>query len=276
MSRLLRAHFYRLFRSGMLLVTLLVILVADLFFSSRCPVSTANLYELPRLCTMSQFTSYAENSNMSVSTAIAFFKKRGQLESSDATDLMGVFQDVHPYQFRWVLSSRQGLLLIPLIFSLVFLGLDLQRRSFNNALYIGHSRSGVFFAKLIYLLAVGFLINLLGICALTGIFAGTVYTRLPAAYVWSRLSLHALSDLALMAPALLLAVLLGHKPVIAVAAMAVYDLILRFTILLPMTGQDLDIWAQGADMTPTILWSLGLLAVSAAVSYVFFRKVRLP
>ena len=275
MTKLLRSHFYRLFRSGILLAALLAILVIDLFLSSRCPVTTANMYELPRLCTMSQFTSYAENSTMSVSTAKAFFKKRGQLEESDATDLIGVFQDVHPYQFRWVLSSRQGLLLIPLLFAIVFLALDLDRRSCHNALYIGHSRNRVFFAGLLYLFIVGFLTNLIGICALTGIFAGTVYTRLPAVYVWSRLALHALSDLALMAPPLT-AVLLLRKTVISGALIVVYDLILRFTHLLPMTEQDLDIWAQGADMTPTLLWSLGILAVCAAVSFVVFRKVRLP
>ncbi|MBR3554612.1 MAG: hypothetical protein IKN89_01745 [Oscillospiraceae bacterium] len=275
MTKLLRSHFYRFFHSGMLLVALLVILAIDLFFSSRCPVTTANMYELPRLTTMGQFMSYAENSTMSVSTAKAFFKKRGQLEESDATDLIGVFRDVHPYQFRWVLSSRQGLLLIPLIFAVVFLALDFDRRSFNNALYTGHSRSSVFFAKLIFIFAVGFLINLIGICALTGIFAGTVYTRLPALYVWSRLALHALSDLALMAPPLL-AVCLLRKTVFAVAFTVVYDLILRFTTLLPMTAQDLDIWAQGRNMTPTLLWSLGILLVCTAVSYVVFRKVKLP
>jgi hypothetical protein len=43
-----------------------------------------------------------------------------------------------------------------------------------------------------------------------------------------------------------------------------------------MTRQDLDIWAQGGNLTPTLLWSLGLILVCAAVSYVFFRKVRLP
>ena len=274
MTKLLRSHFYRFFHSGMMLAALLVILVADLFFSSRCPVTTTNMYELPRLTTMGQFMSYAENSTMSVSTAKAFFKKRGQLESSEATDLMGVFQDVHPYQFRWVLASRQGLLLIPLIFAVVFLALDFDRRSFHNALYIGHSRSTVFFAKLIFIFAVGFLINLIGICALTGIFAGTVYTRLPAAYVWSRLMLHALSDLALMAPPLL-AVCLLRRTVFSVAFIVVYDLVLRFTNLLPLTRQDLDIWAQGADVTPMLLWSLGFLIASAAVSYVFFRKARL-
>ena len=87
MTKLLRSHFYRLFHSGILLVALLVILAVDLFFSSRCPVTTTNMYELPRLTTMGQFMSYAENSTMSVSTAKAFFKKRGQLEESDATSI---------------------------------------------------------------------------------------------------------------------------------------------------------------------------------------------
>ena len=275
MTKLLRTHFYHLFHSAVLLAALAAILVIDLFFSSRCPVTTTNMYELPRLTTMGQFISYAESSNMSVGVAVSFFKKRGQLESSDATDLIGVFQDVHPYQFRWVLASRQGLLLIPLLFAVVFLALDLDRRSFNNALYIGKSRGQVYFSKLLYLFAVGFLVNLLGICALTGIFAGTVYTRLPAAYVWSRLALHALSDLALMALPLL-AVCLLRKTVISAAVTVVYSLILRFTSLLPMTGQDPELWGQGGNLTPTLLWSLGILLVSAAAGYVFFRKVKLP
>jgi ABC-type transport system involved in multi-copper enzyme maturation permease subunit len=275
MSRILRSEFYRMFRSSVFWIALAAILAADLFLSSRTPVTTSNMYELPRLCTMGQFTSYAENSTMSVSTAKAFFKKRGQLEESDATDLMGVFQDVHPYQFRWVLASRRGLLVIPLVFAVAFLALDFDRRSFNNALYAGHSRNGVFFGKLLFLFIMGFLINLIGICALTGIFASTVYTRLPAAYVWSRLGLHALSDLALMAPPLL-AVCLLRKTVIAGALIVVYDLLARFTAVLPMTGQSLEAWDQGANMTPTLLWSLGILLVCAAVSYVFFRKVRLP
>ena len=274
MKNLLRAHFYRIFHGSLILV-FLVILVVDLYVSSRCPVTTTNMYELPKLTTMSQFTSYAENSNMSVSTAIAFFKKRGQLESSEATDLIGVFQDVHPYQFRWVLSSRQGLLFIPLIFCICFLAMDIRKRCFNNGLYSGHSRDAVYFAGLIYLFITGFLISLIGICALTGIFAGTVYTRLPASYVWSRLLLHALSDAALMAPALLVC-LLVRKWVVSMAVVLVYDLILRFTTLLPMTRQDLDIWAQGGNVTGTLLWSVGILVVCAAAGWFSFRKFKLP
>ena len=108
MSRILRSEFYRMLRSSIFWIALVAILAADLYLSSRTPVTTTNMYELPRLCTLGQFTSYAENSTMSVSTAKAFFKKRGQLEESDATDLVGVFQDVHPISSAGCLPAAGG------------------------------------------------------------------------------------------------------------------------------------------------------------------------
>ena len=67
-----------------------------------------------------------------------------------------------------------------------------------------------------------------------------------------------------------------RKTVIAGGLIVAYDLLARFTTVLPMTGQSLEAWDQGADMTSTLVWSLGLLLVCAAVSYVFFRKAKLP
>ena len=74
----------------------------------------------------------------------------------------------------------------------------------------------------------------------------------------------------------LLAVCLLRKTVISAAIAIVYSLILRFTNLLPMTGQDLELWGQSGNLTPTLLWSLGILLVCAAIGYVFFRKAKLP
>jgi hypothetical protein len=274
MSRLLRARFYRLTRSVLLLTALLVILAADLYLNSRTTVTTANMRSLPMLCTAQDFMSYADYSTMSVSTAKGFFRNRGQLEESDAEDLLGVFQDVHPFQFRWVLSARRAVLVIPLIFAMAFLAVDFDRRSFLNALFIGRKRGEIYLSGVLFLFLCAFLVSLVGICALTGIYAGTVYTRLPALYVWSRLALHALSDLALMAPALM-AVCLLRKTVIAGALIVVYDLILRFTHLLPMTGQDLSLWEQGASVASPLAWSAGILLVCAALSWLSFRKARL-
>ena len=275
MKKLLRASFYRLFRSGLLLVALLVILVSDLYLSSRVTVTTSNLRELPMLCTSGAFMSYAESSSMSVQVAKSFFKKRGQLTESSAEDLLEVFRDVHPFQFRWVLSTRRGMLAIPLIFAMAFLAMDFRRRTYLNALGTGRSRGSVYLAKLLFLFLCAFGISLIGICALTGLFAGTVYTRLPAAYVWSRLALHALSDAALMAPPLLLVCLL-RKTVLSGVIILAYGFLLRFTTVFPMTKQDLSIWAPGGNLLPVLLWSLGILLVCSAVGWLSFRRAKLP
>ena len=89
MMHQLRSEFFRLSRSAFLIGTMIVLIVADIFLSSRCEVNSSNLYSLPDLCTMSEFTSFAETSNMSPESAIKFFQKRGQLEESSATDLIG-------------------------------------------------------------------------------------------------------------------------------------------------------------------------------------------
>lgn len=272
--RLLRSEFFRLSRSIFLLLTVLVLLVADIFLSSRVEVTTTNLYDLPELCTMSQFTSFAENSKMSPVSAIKFFQKRGQLTESSAEDLTGVFQDVHPYQFRWVLSSTRAVLAFPIVFMLVFLARDFRSRSFNNALYVGAKRGAVYCSKAIYLFVMMFLISLLGICALTGIYAGTVFSRLPSGYVWSRLLLHALADCALAAPVLLACCLVRNMVLSAVFALA-WDISLRYLEWLPITGMELSVWEQGGNVLPILLWSVGLIAVSAVGGWLVFRKARL-
>ena len=274
MMRQLRSEFFRMSRSVFLLLTVVVLLVADIFLSSRVQVNSTNLYDLPELCTMSQFSGYAENMNMSPLGAVKFFQKRGQLTESSAEDLVGVFQDIHPWQFRWVLSSTKSVLVFPLVFMLIFLARDFQSRSFYNALYVGTKRDSVYWAKAAYLFIVLFIMSLIGICALTGIYAGTVFSRLPAGYVWSRLLLHALMDCALAAPMLLVCCLVRKLVLSAVVALA-WDLSLRFLEWLPITGTELEVWEQGGRIWPVLLWSVGLIAVSAVGGWLAFRKAKL-
>lgn len=277
MKRILRGELFRLSRSPILWLMLVVMLAADLFLNSRCEVNGTNLYELPRLCTMSQFTSYAENASMSVRSAVQFFRSRGQLEESSAEDLIGVFQDVHPFQFRWVLSQTQGMLVIPLVFAMLFLARDIDNRSYRNALYIGLSRGRVFAGKTVFLLFTAFLLSLAGILLLTVVYAGSVLSRLPAAYVWSRLLLHALADTALIAPALLVTAVL-RKLTLSGVVCVLYGVLLRFAGgILPMLQamNDMERWAQGGNLLPVLLWSVGTITVCVVLSWLRTAKVRL-
>lgn len=276
MNTLIRAEFFRLIRSGVLLLTVVVLLVCDLFLSSRSKVSEANMYALPELCTMSEYLGYCDANQTSVGGAKALMKSRGAFESSDATDLIGVFQDTHPQQFRWVLASNKGLLAIPLIFAILFLARDFSSRSFYNALYTGHSRRAVFLSKALFLFVLAFLLSLAGIAALTGVYAGTVFSRLPAAYVWSRLALHALVDCALIAPCLLFCCLL-RGPVLSGAASAVYCVLLRFTNLIwpAALKANTSVWVQDGNVTLLLLSALIFLAVSFLGSWLAFEKMEL-
>jgi len=274
MKRLLRAEFYRLWRSAALLLALLATLVGDVYVSSRVDVTAENMYDLPMLCTVSEFNSYAERTTMSVNGAKNFFIKRGQLESSDAEEVSEVFRDVMPYQFRWVLASTRGMLFIPALFTALFLIRDRLRRSARNALYSGHSRLSIYSSRAVFLFITCFCVSLLGILVLTVFYAGSVFTRLPALYVWSRLLLHALRDCALVAPALLLGLLLPNLFFCA-AALAAYCVFLRFIPLHPLTRFDLDVWARGGGFLPTLLISLGILALCAVLGWVYYRRARL-
>ena len=94
MNSILRAKLFRLSRSGVLLLALLVLLGCDVFFSSRSKITENNMYALPELCTMGEYLSYCEASTVSVTSAKNMFIKRGAFAESAAVDLIGVFQDV--------------------------------------------------------------------------------------------------------------------------------------------------------------------------------------
>lgn len=276
MNKLLRCEGYRFIRSGLMIVAVIAIIVADLFLNSRCQVNSTNLYSLPDLCTSAQFLNYADNSSMGVSSAVSFFVKRGELESSDAEDLLGVFQDIHPYQFRWILSQTQGMLLIPLIFAVMFLARDFDERVYMNALGVGHSRGGIFAAKAICLLIGGFLVSFAGMAGLTGIYANAVFAKISVGYGLSRMALHSLCDVALIAPALFF-VCLFRKTVPAGILTIVYSVLIRFTEIIPLAHlmHNKDVWAPGGNVLPLVLWSVGTIAVCAVLSGLLFKKASL-
>ena len=276
MKNLLRARMFRLLRSGVLLVALLAMLGCDVFFSSRSKITESNMYALPELCTLGEYLSYCDANKVSILSARNMFIKRGAFEESDALDLIAVFQDTHPFQFRWVLASNKGLLMLPLIFVMAFLARDFSGKGFYNSIYAGKRRSAVFFSQVIFYFAVCFVVSLLGILCLTGIYAPTVFSRLPTGYVASRLALHAFADCALMA----LPFMVGYmtrSSVLTGAVSAVYCLLLRFTgIVWPAAVKgNIEMWEQGASVLPLLLGSVIFLAVSIVVSWYMFRRAEL-
>ena len=135
MKTVFRGEFFRLSRSAVLLLAIAVLLVCDLFISSRSKVTESNLYDLAELPGAGTFVNFFQDSKTSPDGAAARMRLprvKNQPETAVLQDepgtkyenLIEVYWACSPYYFRWVLASNQGLMVIPLIFAVMFLARD--------------------------------------------------------------------------------------------------------------------------------------------------------
>ncbi len=280
MSRLLRSEFFRIFHSGLLLLLTPVIIFVDVFFSSRSEINTENMYELPQLCTISEFLAYCDQRDMSVDSAKAMMAKRGYFEGSGAETLIGVYEDMQPKLFRLVLGSIKGLLFVPVLLSYLFIIRDFRSRSFYNSLYSGSSRASVYFSKAAMFLIVSYILSLIGILMLTLIYANTVFVRLPPGYVWGRLLLYPLMDAAVLAVPFMLAFVL-RRPLLSVPAVLIYSFAVRFSpnVIWPAAVRANEaLWTYAAShalIGEAVLSSAVFIAASLLIGWLAFEKAEL-
>ena len=288
MKSILRGELFHLSRSAVLLLTVAVLLVCDLFISSRSHVTESNMYDLPELPGEGTFVNYFQDSKTSPAGAAARMRLprdkndpdsvvlRDDPQTAAYSDLVEVYWACSPYYFRWVMASNQGLLVIPLVFVLMFLARDIPGRVFNASLYIGKRRREVFWGRTLFYFLMAFLISLVGVLLLTLVYASAAFRLLPAGYVWSRLLLHAFVDACLMAVPFLIA-FLTRNTVLTGFISALYCVLIRFTgVIYPAALKaDKTVWAQGTFPLTMTLVSLALLVVCVAVSRVVFEKQEL-
>ena len=280
MKSVFRGEWFHLSRSAVLILAVVILLVVDLFMSSRSKVTEDNLYQLPELPSTGTFINYFQDKNTSPSGAAQYMRMQGVLEDDKETaeynDLVEVYWACSPRFFRWILASNKGLLAIPLIFVVVFLARDFPNRVFNASLYIGKKRREVFWGKTLFYFLLAFLVSLAGILLLTAVYAGAVFRILPAGYVWSRLLLHAFADACLMAVPYLVA-FLTRNTVVTGFITALYCVLIRFTgIIYPAAlKSDPAAWAQGTFPLTMTLLDLAILVVCVVISAVLFEKKEL-
>ena len=284
MKSVFRGELFHLSRSAVLLLAVAVLLVCDLFISSRSKVTEANLYDLPELPGAGTFVNFFQDNKTSPDGAAARMrlpqvKNRPDtvvLQDEPGTkyeNLIEVYWACSPHYFRWVLASNQGLMVIPLIFVVMFLARDFPNRVFNDSLYIGKRRREIFWGKTLFYFLLAFLVSLAGILLLTLVYANAVFRLLPAGYVWSRLLLHAFVDTCLMAVPFLLA-FLTRNPVITGVLSALYGVLIRYTgVVYPAALKaDTHTWEQGYFPAAMTLICLAILVVCVAVSRILFEK----
>ena len=261
MKTVIRGELFRLSRSAVLLLAIAVLLVCDLFISSRSKVTESNLYDLAELPGAGTFVNFFQDNKTSPDGAAARMRLprvKNQPETAVLQDepgtkyenLIEVYWACSPYYFRWVLASNQGLMVIPLIFAVMFLARDFPNRVLNDSLYIGKRRREVFWGKTLFYFLLAFLVSLAGILLLTLVYASAVFRILPGGYVWSRILL------------------------ITGVLSALYGVLIRYTGLIYPAAlkADMAAWEQGSfPMTMTLI-CLGVLVVCVAVSRLLFEK----
>ncbi|MBR3060014.1 MAG: hypothetical protein IKG89_05320 [Oscillospiraceae bacterium] len=285
MKSVFRGELFRLSRSAVLLLAIVVLLVCDLFISSRSKVTETNMYDLAELPGAGTFVNYFQDNKTSPEGAAARMRLprvknqpetivlRDDPATAKYENLIEVYWACSPYYFRWVLASNQGLMVIPLIFAVMFLARDFPNRVFNDSLYIGKRRREIFWGKTLFYFLLAFLISLAGILLLALVYASAVFRTLPAGYVWSRILLHAFVDTCLMAVPFLLA-FLTRNPVVTGILSALYGVLIRYTGLIypAKLKADMAAWEQGTFPLTMALICLAVLAVCIAVSRLLFEK----
>ncbi len=285
MKSVLRGELFHLSRSAVLLLTVAVLLVCDLFLSSRSRVTEANMYDLAELPGAGTFVNFFQDNKTSPAGAAARMRLprdkndpesivlRDDPQTAVYENLIEVYWACSPYYFRWVLASNQGLMVIPLVFVVMFLARDFPNRVFNASLYVGKRRREVFWGRTLFYFLLAFAVSLIGILLLTAVYASAVFRILPAGYVWSRILLHAFVDTCLMAVPFLVA-FITRNPVVTGVISALYGVLIRYTgIIYPAAMKaDITAWEQGAFPLAILLVNLAVLVVCVAVSAVLFEK----
>ena len=284
MKSVFRGELFHLSRSAVLILAVIVLLVCDLFVSSRSRVTETNMYDLAELPGSGTFVNFFMDKNSGPAGAAAYMrtpKVKGHPETAILQDdpktqyenIIDVYWACSPYYFRWILAGNKGLLVIPLIFVVMFLARDFPNRVFNDSLYIGKRRREIFWGKTLFYFLLAFLISLAGILLLTIVYAGGVFRTLPAGYVWSRMLLHALVDTCIMAVPFLLAFLLRNTVLTGIVT-ALYCVLIRFTnaVYPAVLKADTAAWEQGVFPALMLVVNLAVLAVCVAASRILFEK----
>ena len=271
-----RSEFYKLSRSLIILIMMFVLIILNVFISSR---NSDNRFTM-QLHTASTFTfAYSEFKLESV-------KKIIELPDSQATDLGELFLDTHPRQFQIVLSRNLGMMLIMMIFASYFIGMEFKSRSFNNALYVGRSRSIVFFAKVLsYYFAVA-LMGLVSILLLTQFYASAVFTNLPSSYVLRCIFTRVLLDMGIMSLPMLFAFLAKGPAISGILSLIYSGTMLAvgptregfFSFDPNIIKQLPALWTQEAASAligKSVLVPLGFIVVCVLLGWLHFYKMEL-
>lgn len=260
MIKALRREFYKLFHSPLILIAMAAVLALNVYISSRVDVMGAG-----------EFLQTYEDFQLET------VKRMVGLPDSAATDLYELYLDTQPRQFCLLMIDRLAMILVCAVLPAVMICGDFRRRSFNNGIYTGVSRTSLYFSKiLVFYISAAVVLFASGLL-LTQFFADSVFSRLPASYVWGRLLLHLLLDLGIISVPMLLAFLVRRPFPAALCGLAwttaTYFAKLSFESNGVKASQAL--WVQGPVPASAVIIPVCAVVVSVLVGWLCFIEAKL-
>ncbi|MDR2360125.1 MAG: hypothetical protein LBD85_02440 [Oscillospiraceae bacterium] len=178
---MLRSELLKLRKGGFLLLVLGFMTVVSVWASTR------EAGERYGLMTATQFISYYRAQQLSLNYAAMDTAYYWGLDIYEMVPRVSDFYDLametHEEQFNRLLNVNLGSILFSLAFAAHYIGMDFKSRQWNNALYIGHSRTLIFFARVIAYYGIALIFSLINSGVLIAMYSADIVSEIGAASV---------------------------------------------------------------------------------------------
>lgn len=277
MLRMLHREFYKLSKSPLLIIGLVVLLGVNV------AIMTKGFY------TPEQVKWFYEIKAGSDTKKLTYAKQAVNLSESDAQSLEDLILEVNEVQLIRTLSFSPVFINI-LVLPFILIGVDFYEGSIAAPLRLGVRRSRISAGKTAYFYIIAAIISILSVLLVLLMYSGSILKNYSFTYILRCILMHSALDLAALSLPMLLVFILKKTPLIILSGVVscivnvlIYTRELKndkpSLIPIPMLQSAREaIWLPGADMATlayVFLVAAFYIAVCSAMVQVTFSKTRL-
>ncbi|MDR0819817.1 MAG: hypothetical protein LBN43_09650 [Oscillospiraceae bacterium] len=193
---MLKAELLKFTKGKFLIFVSLMMVIISFYVSEREGASRYGLF------TKTDILNYYDGNNIDLRMAASNVAKYWELDrdwvESQATDMFELAETIHEVQFSRLLNVSLGFILFASFFAPYYIGMDFKTRLWNNMLYVGYRRASIYWSRIVAYFTITILVSLITTFALIFLFAGTIFTKVSAGFIWASIFRKALFDAAIM------------------------------------------------------------------------------
>jgi len=196
MERMLKAEAKKILGGKFLILVLVCMTLISFLITTR---EAAMKYGL---MTASEFIGYYEQQNINLvfakGHAAVFWNIDRDWVDENIQEYYQLAMATHNEQFNRLLGVNLGMLVLAAFLGPYYIGMDFKTRVWNNALYVGKSRTKVFLSRMVGYYVIVSIISLIISFILISVYAGSIFSKLPALEIVLSLGRRLIVDWAIM------------------------------------------------------------------------------